>query len=137
MELIDKLVSEVGLSEEQARGASGLLLKTAKGELGEGEFAKLKEAFPDADGLIASAPAEEGGVGGMLGKASQVLGGGGGMAAFAAGCSKLGIEPSKFQKILPKIADFLRQRSPEAASVLAKFSGGREAHETEAAPPSM
>lgn len=137
MEIIHKLVSEVGLSEEQARGASGLLLKVAKGELGGDEFTKLKEAFPDADGLMASAPADEGGVGGLLGKASQILGGGGGMAAFAAGCSKLGIDPSKLQKILPKIADYLRERSPEAASALSKFSGGREAHETEAAPPSM
>jgi len=134
MELIDKLVSEVGLNEEQARGATGLLLKVAKGKLGGDDFAKLKEAFPDADGLISSAPASD--EGGFFAKASKALGGGGGLGAFAAGCSKLGIEPAKFQKIVPKVVEFLRQRSPEAASLLSKLGGGGGFHETEAAPPS-
>lgn len=134
MELIDKLVSEVGLSDGQARGATGLLLKVAKGEVGGDEFTKLKEAIPNADELMTSAPESEEG---LLAKVSKAFGGGGGLATFAAGCSKLGIEPSKMQKIVPKVVDFLRQRSPEAASVLSKLGGGAAAPEAEAPPPSM
>lgn len=135
MELIQKLVSEVGLSEEQARGATGLLLKVAKGEVGGDEFTKLKDAVPHADELMTSAPETE--EGGLFAKASKAFGGGGGLATFAAGCSKLGIEPTKLQKIVPKVVEFLRQRSPEAASVLSKLGGGHAGSEAEAAPPSI
>lgn len=136
MELLDKLVSQLGISEEQARGGTGLLLKFAKEKLGGEEFSKLSSAIPDADSLIGSAPDSESG-GGILGKVGAAMGGSaGGLASLAGGFSKLGLDPSKTQKFVSIVTDYLRQRSPEAASALTKASKD-EGAEAEQPTPSM
>ena len=41
MELVDKLKSEIGVTETQASGGAGVILQQAKEKLGTGEFSEI------------------------------------------------------------------------------------------------
>ncbi len=120
MDLVQMITSQLGISQDQAKGGAGLLLKTAKERLDAGDFEKIAGAIPNAEGMINAAPTEGGGgVMGMLGK----LAGGqaGDMASLVGGFSKLGLSPEMIQKFIPIILSFVQQQgSPEAAQALQK-----------------
>jgi len=120
MDLVQTLVSQLGVSEEQASGGAGMLLKIAKDRLGQQDFSKVAGAVPNAEGMIASAPTEGGG--GMMGMLGKAMGSqGGDMAALIGGFSKLGLSPDMIQKFIPVIMGFVQQKGgPEAAEALQK-----------------
>ena len=66
-ELIQMLVSQVGINQKQAEGAVGLLLKVAQDKLSADDFSTLSGAIPDALKLLAGAPAAGGSTGAGLG----------------------------------------------------------------------
>ena len=78
-ELVKALVSQLGVTDDQATKGSGLLFKAAKERLG-GDFSKIEQALPDVARLIQKAPSASassaGGLGGMLGGLASALGGG-------------------------------------------------------------
>lgn len=122
MELVQMLTSQLGISDDQARGGTGLLLNMAKEKLGGGDFGALANAIPDASGMMAQAPSEGGGlmgaVGGMLG------GDAGGMASLIGGFSKLGLDADMVQKFVPVVMQFLQEHGDGAAqSALSKLLG--------------
>jgi hypothetical protein len=75
MELVDQLVKNLGVSEEAAKGGSGLIFNMAKEKLGAGDFGKVASALPGITDLMKSAP-ESGGVLGGIGKLASGFGGG-------------------------------------------------------------
>lgn len=91
-EFIKMATSQLGVSEQQAKGATGGLLgMVQKATGGSGEFDQLMKLLPGAQNLIGgggAAPATGGG-GGLLGTAMGALGGGkaagGGLLGAAAG----------------------------------------------------
>jgi hypothetical protein len=113
MELIEQLVSNLGVSEEAAKGGSGLLFKMAKEKLGSRDFSKVSNALPGIDDLISSAP-ESGGMLGGLGKLASGLGGGAGqlgdLAGLAGGFSKLGLDSGMIGKFIPIILSFAQSK---------------------------
>ena|SRR5690606_6649567 len=119
MDLVQMLSAQLGISEDQAKGGAGLLLKIAKSKLGSEDFGKVTEAVPNAEGMISAAPADGGGMMGMLGKA---MGGqGGDVATLVAGFGKLGLSPDMIQKFIPIILGFVKQQGgDEAAQALQK-----------------
>lgn len=124
MDLIDRLVSSrLGLTEQQARAVLGLLLGYAKSKFSDGEFTKLSDAIPDSGALMAEvrsvADAE------LSDKPKDSGGGPGGPKELALGFAELGIEPPRAQRLLAIVAEYLRERSPEAASVLNKSTQHR------------
>ncbi|MCJ8280045.1 MAG: DUF2780 domain-containing protein, partial [Rivularia sp. ALOHA_DT_140] len=66
MELVQQLVSNLGVQEDQAKGGAGLILKLAQDKLGGEEFAKVASAIPGSDVLFGSGPSQDAG-GGMMG----------------------------------------------------------------------
>jgi len=113
MELIEQLVKNLGVSEDAAKGGSGLLFKMAKEKLGSGDFSKVSNALPGIDDLISSAP-ESGGMLGGLGKLASGLGGGAGqlgdLAGLAGGFSKLGLDSGMIGKFIPIILSFAQSK---------------------------
>jgi hypothetical protein len=112
MELIDTLTKNLGVSESQAQGGTGLLLKLAKDKLGGGEFSKIAAAVPGANGLADGAPS-----GGALGGLSKMLsglggnkGGAAGVAGLAGGFSKLGMDANMIGKFIPIILSFVQSK---------------------------
>ena len=129
MELVQQLVSNLGVGEDQAKGGAGLILKLAQDKLGGGEFAKVADSIPGSDVLLGSAPTEESG-GGMMGAlggmAAGMMGGNqaGGLASLmslAGGFSKLGMDSNMVTKFFPIILSFVQQKGgADVAGILSK-----------------
>jgi hypothetical protein len=121
MELIEQLVKNLGVSEEAAKGGSGLIFKMAQEKLGSGDFSKVANALPGIDGLMKSAP-ESGGVLGGIGKLASGLGGGAGqlgnLASLAGGFSKLGLDSGMIGKFIPIILSFAQSKGGDAVMKL-------------------
>lgn len=102
--LISKLVGELGVTEKQATGGAGALLKDAQRSLSEADFAKVTAALPEVSDLIKAAPEGMGaGLGGALGKGLQSLGG---MAGVAKAFDTLGMKADMVGKFVPKLLSF-------------------------------
>jgi hypothetical protein len=56
MELIEQLVSQLGVNEDQAKGGTGLLLNLAKDKLSGADFGQVSNLIPGADSLMGDAP---------------------------------------------------------------------------------
>lgn len=121
MELVQHLVSSLGIQEEQAKGGAGLIMQMAKSKLEDHEFAQIAQAIPGVSDLLETAPAETkgGGLLGALGGMAAGLGGNAGGAAsnvtnmigLAAGFSKLGMDPSMISKFMPTILSFAQTKA--------------------------
>ncbi len=117
MELLQMLSSQLGITEEQAKGGSGLLLKMAKEKLGSDEFSKVASSVPGLDDLISSAP-ESGGIAGALGGLASSLGGGAGqlgnLAGLAGGFKNLNLDASLVGKFIPVILSFVQSKGGDS-----------------------
>ncbi|MGF1673376.1 MAG: DUF2780 domain-containing protein [Rivularia sp. (in: cyanobacteria)] len=128
MELVEQLVSNLGVQEEQAKGGAGLILKLAQDKLGGGEFAKVASVIPGLDTLLGAAPNESGGgmMGALGGMAAGMMGGNQGAAlgnlmSLAGGFSQLGMNGDMVTKFFPIILNFVQQKGgTEIAGILSK-----------------
>jgi hypothetical protein len=120
MELIEQLVSNLGVSENAAKGGSGLLFKMAKDKLGADDFSKVANVVPGIGDLIKSAPDAGmlGSIGGLAssfgGSASQL----GNLASLAGGFSKLGLDSGMIGKFIPIILAFMQSKGGDIAKSL-------------------
>lgn len=123
MELIQMLTSQLGVSESQAKGGSGLLLKLAKEKLDSGEFDKVKESVPGIESLLSAAPdSGAGGMAGALGGFASSLGGSAGqlgaLASLAGGFKSLDMEAGMASKFIPIIMAFVQSEGGDMAKQL-------------------
>ena len=116
-ELVNMLVSQLGVNEGQAQGGAGLLLNLAKQQLGHADFSKVAEVVPGAQDLIKSAPQPEsggGGLMGMVGSLASSLGGGGSelgqLAGLVGGFEKLGLKPEMLAQFAPIVLNFVENK---------------------------
>jgi len=113
MELVQMLMSQLGITEEQAQGGGGLLFKMAKEKLGAEEFSQVASAIPDVENLMSSAP-EAGGVSGALGGLASSLGGGAGqlgnLASLADGFKSLDLDSGMVGKCIPVVMSFVQSK---------------------------
>lgn len=120
MELLELLKSQLGVSDAQASGGAGLLLKLAKDKLGA-DFSKISGAIPDADNLISAAPSGGNG-GGVIGSIVSSFTGGkglpGNLAALAGGLKKLNIDPATISKFVPVILSFAQSKGGDTVKGL-------------------
>jgi hypothetical protein len=121
MELVDQLVKNLGVSEEAAKGGSGLIFNMVKDKLGTGDFGKVAGALPGITDLMKAAPAS-GGVLGGIGKLASGLGGGAGqlgnLASLAGGFSKLGLDSGMIGKFIPIILAFAQSKGGDVVKSL-------------------
>lgn len=113
-ELIQQLVTQLGVKPEQAQGGAGLLFKMVQGKLG-GDFSKVSQALPAVTDLIQAAPAE-GGASKLLGGLASAMGGGKAagltsLAALAGGFSKLNLDPGMIGKFVPVVLSFIQGKA--------------------------
>ncbi len=133
MELIQQLVSSLGVNEEQAKGGAGLLFDLAKEKLGAGEFQQIADQIPGIGNLLGAAPEPStaasagGGMMGALGGAAAALGAGGlgdklgglgNLAELASGFSKLGLSSDMVGKFLPIVLSFVQSKGGDGVKGL-------------------
>ncbi len=120
MELIDNLTKGLGINEDQAKGASGLLFKLAKNKLGS-DFTQVENVVPEVDDMIKSAP-ESGGIGGSIGGLISGLGGSvgkmGDMASLASGFKKLGLDKGMVAQVTPMILNFVQSKGGDTVKTV-------------------
>lgn len=117
MDLVQMLTSQLGVTEEQAQGGSGLLFKMAKEKLSNDEFSQVAGAVPGVENLMSSAP-ETGGVSGALGGMVSSLGGGmgqlGDLASLAGGFKDLNLDAGMVGKFVPVVMSFVQSTGGDA-----------------------
>lgn len=114
MDLIQQLVSQLGVQENQARGGAGLLFKLAKDRLSAGEYSQIAQKVPGAEGLTTEAPQSGGALGAIGGLASKFGGKAGemgNMASLAGGFSKLGLDSGMIGKFIPIVLSYVQGTS--------------------------
>lgn len=124
-ELVKALVSQLGITDDQAAKGSGLLFQAAKSRIGA-DFAKVENAIPAVSDLLKAAPSASSsgsGLGGMLGGLASALGGGGSklgtLASLAGSFAALKLSPDMIGKFVPVILDTLKSKaSPDILRIL-------------------
>ena len=129
MELIQQLVSSLGVNEDQAKGGAGLLFNLAKDKLGAGDFQQLTDKIPGVSDLLGAAPAPSaaasagGGMMGALGGVASSLGAGGlgdklgglgNLANLASGFSQLGLSSDMVGKFVPVVLSFVQNQGGDS-----------------------
>lgn len=116
MELLDLLTSQLGISEDQAKGGAGALFNLAKEQLGSDDFRGIAKAIPGMDDLLSAAP-DAGGFGAAMGGLTAMLGGKnqklGGLASLAGIFKGLGLEMDMIGKFVPVMLSFVQAKGGE------------------------
>lgn len=119
-ELIDLLVKQLGVTEQQAEGGAGVLLRAARAKLGSRHFDELLGGVGGIDGLLGRAP-QAGGLGGLLGGLAGAVGGQRAalLAEIVSGFTRLDMRPEQARAFVPVILGFLRSKiGPQAGEEL-------------------
>jgi hypothetical protein len=105
--LVNLLSQQLGVTETQASGGVGSMLKLAQEKLSAGDFDQVAKAIPGADKYLA--------------QAKQLLGGGnvGDKAGLQSAFSRLGMSPDMVDKFKPLLTQFVGNASPAAGKLLA------------------
>lgn len=121
MELLDMLTSQLNVSEQQAAGGAGLLLKLAQEQLNAGEFSQVAEVVPGINNLIASAP-DSSGLAGALGGLASAFGGAasqsGNLATLAGGFGKLNLDAGMIAQFIPVVLSFVKSQGGDTVQGL-------------------
>lgn len=113
MELLNQLKQNLGITEEQAKGGTGLIIKMAKQKLGTGDFSAMTNTIPGLENLISSAPkittTEKvvGNVSSALGSETEGLGN---LASLATGFSQLGLDSQMINRFVPIVLSFVQSK---------------------------
>jgi hypothetical protein len=123
MDLINQLVSTLGVSEEQAKGGAGMLFKLAQDKLSGDEFAQIADKVSGLDDMISAAPDAAGGglmgaVGGLMSKMGGGSSGLGALASLAGGFDKLGLDGDMIGKFVPVVLEFVRNQGGNSVANL-------------------
>ena len=114
MEIIEQLMSQLGVDEAQAKGGAGLLFRLAKDQLSGGDFSQLSAAIPGVDQLIEAAPDAGGGLLGGFGGLASAFGGRvgalGNLASLAEGFEALGLDSGMVSRFLPLVLSFVESQ---------------------------
>jgi hypothetical protein len=123
-DIVSDLAARSGLTPEQAQKGLGSVLSFFKELLPADSFAKVSEAVPGSEQMMAAAGPIERPSGGLLGAIQGVahkLFGGEGAAGLIAKLSSLGISAEQARAFLPRVLEFLKARLPDP--VVKQISG--------------
>ncbi len=113
MEFLDNVTNTLHIPEDQAKAGIGLLMRAAKAQLPEDQYAKLSTSLPDLGECVDAAP-ESGMFSMLFGKATSVLGEKathlGSMTNLASGFSKAGMSKDMVEKLLPLLLDYAQKQ---------------------------
>ena len=119
MEIIELLTKKLAITESQAKGGTGLILKRVKDNLGAEEFGKISASAPDLELLVRDLPATDNTVVGEVEKMFSIfgrkIGNLGSAAGVRAGFLKLGLNAGMIEKFEAIIRSYIRSTSGDSA----------------------
>lgn len=125
--IIQELIKKLGITEEQAKGGLGLLLKFCQEKLAQADFQKITDMLGNQwQELVKAAPQASSNLMGKLGGMASIFGEKaaklGAMANMAGEFNKLGIDLSKVQQFVDITLKTLEEKGgPQVKEMLAKF----------------
>lgn len=125
--IIQELTKKLGVTEEQARGGLGLLLKFCQEKLAQADFQKITDLIGSGwQDLVNAAPKAQASLVGKLGGFASVFGEKaaklGAMANMVADFKRLGIDVSKVQNFVDVTLKTLEEKGgPQVKELLSKF----------------
>ncbi len=129
-ELIQRIVTSVGIPESLAKTAVGLILNMFQKEADAGAVASLLKALPGADDLASAAASATsdgdsggglgGGLGGLMGAAAGMLGGGGGAMALVGQLTGAGLSIDQAKGVGGELMNFATEKA--GADVVAQVA---------------
>ena len=112
-ELIGRIVSNVGIDENLAQTAVGMILGFLQNEGPADKVGELMGALPGAEDLIASAAGGESGGGGIMGAVGGLMGGGGGAMALMGQLTGAGLGMGDVQGVATEVVGFAKEKAGE------------------------
>jgi hypothetical protein len=116
--LTNVLVSQLGVTQQQALGGAGAIFQAAKAKMAPQAFASLSQSIPGMSEMLAAAPQ----VSLPLTGGSSVLGGAGSavntMTSLAASFQQLNLSPSMVNQFIPVVVDYARNTSGQMTATL-------------------
>lgn len=108
-ELIGRIVSSAGISEDLAKTAVGIILNFLNRDGPADKVSELISALPGAQALLDSHG--EGGGSGILGGISDMMGGGGGAMAAFSELTNAGLGMGEVQTVTKEVVGFAREKA--------------------------
>ncbi|WP_262965058.1 DUF2780 domain-containing protein [Methylobacter psychrophilus] len=109
-DLVNTLVQQLGITPEQAAGGAGSIFSIAKQSMNSTDFAKISNAVPEMDQLLAATPTQTAPTSkmtGLMGLASNALGRSGGslgnLASLTGSFKSLGLNSGMISQFIPVI----------------------------------
>lgn len=122
--LIDLLTSRLGITSQQATGASGAIFGLAKQQMNPGDFGQVSNAVPGMDQLLSSAPTGNSSSSSLLGAAGSMMGGQnstlGSLGALAGSFQSLGLSPNMIGQVVPLLLQYVQGQGGTATMGLLK-----------------
>ncbi|UCX03247.1 DUF2780 domain-containing protein [Shewanella glacialimarina] len=111
--LVGNVMSQLGLTEQQAAGGLGSILNLAQSNLGNNDFSTLSNSIPGIDSLLGAVPAMGGdsGMSGLLSKAGNLGSSFQGAAVVYDSFEKLGISKEYIAPMVDIAKQYLQQQS--------------------------
>ena len=113
MDLISQLTQNLGVTQDQARVGTGLIMRMAKDNLGATEFGQIVDCVPNAENLIKVAPEVSGTEKALSSLSKSSVPGASGvtnMAVLNSGFSKIGLDASMVEKFVPIVLSFVQAK---------------------------
>jgi hypothetical protein len=124
-DIATELAGKCGISLDAARKGLGAVLGFFKSKLPTESFAKVSEAVPGADTMMAAAAdTQKQASGGVIGAVKGAIGkvfGGGDASALLARLGNTGMTPEQVQGFIPNVKDALQNRLPD--NVMSQVTG--------------
>jgi len=116
--LTNVLVSQLGVSPQQALGGAGAIFQAAKANMAPQAFTSLSQSIPGMSEMLAAAPQTSQ----PLSGATSVLGGVSGtinsMTSLASSFQQLNLSPSMVNQFIPVVVDYVKNTSGQMTANL-------------------
>ena len=115
--LVDTLVSQLGVTKDQAAGGAGSILGFAKGNMKKDDFKKVAAAVPETNKLIKAAPKADA-TSSALGSLGSAAGSVGTAAALTGQFQKLGLKSDMVGQFVPVVVNYAQSKGGSTVGTL-------------------
>ena len=120
MELVKSLVSQLGVTSEQAEGGAGAIFRLAQQRMADDQFVQVAYATPAVSDLMAKAPPfVAGSRGGLVGWVGKFFGGLGSLRPLAPAFRQIGLSDQDVRPFVKAVCEYVdQQERPDASALL-------------------
>lgn len=109
--LVQTLASQLNVTDAQAAGGAGAILKYAKSALPTNEYAKVESAIPEAAELVKNAPAVDSAASAAGSTVAKAGGTAAGLAILGSSFQKLGLSTDMVGQFVPVVVDYVDKKA--------------------------